>query len=492
MTNNFEQKPLWAKAPSGRVINIPILGVCGEFGSGKTLFGASIAPGNHPPNHPFAGKPRTGIIDAEMSSTTYEGSALAFERFDLPAMLMQNRASGFTPIELYEKCRSLIDSIPNDQYDVLIIDPVTDIDSGLTDYVKANCSKFGLSSRQLEKSSGLLWGVVKDQWNNWLLQIAQKCKTFVFTAHMRDHYIGNMPSGKREPKGKETLGKLASLYLELLRKPGKDGKVPAAPTARIIKGRLCDMILDADGEIQNVELLPPIFENCTPKTIRAFIATPPTEKAVVPEGHLDGDMKMAFQALIETQRNEANQAELQILELRKGLQPQVLPIPATKTEPVQPVKPIPLKPAVLPTTEALGTPVEPVTENQKSPVEPPFETKTDEPEPAKPTREEMTSAIKSAHVEKVFSQDEFKAVLDEFSVQQISKLSDEQNTPRLHFGGGVFGVLAAMLDIPRSKLDELARQAKDKSMFVSSLKTKETMRQLLVAQTQERDAKEVF
>lgn len=44
---------LWAKAPSGRIIDIPILGVCGEFGSGKTLFGASIAPGNHPEGYQY-------------------------------------------------------------------------------------------------------------------------------------------------------------------------------------------------------------------------------------------------------------------------------------------------------------------------------------------------------------------------------------------------------------------------------------------------------
>lgn len=149
---------LWAKAPSGRIIDIPILGVCGEFGSGKTLFGASIATGNHPEGHPFAGKSRTGIIDLEMSSATYEGSVLGFERIDLPAMLMKGRSGGFKPVEVYEATKKMIDSIPNGRFDVLMIDPVTDIDSGLTEYVKKNCTQFGLTSRQIEKSSGLLWG----------------------------------------------------------------------------------------------------------------------------------------------------------------------------------------------------------------------------------------------------------------------------------------------------------------------------------------------
>lgn len=516
---------LWAKAPSGRIIDIPILGVCGEFGSGKTLFGASIAPGNHPEGHPYAGKPRTGIIDVEMSSATYEGSVLGFERFDLPAMLMKNRAGGFKPIELYEACRKLIDSIPNGRFDVLMIDPVTDIDSGLSDYVRENCKNFGLTSAKIEKSSGLFWGVVKDQWNNWLLQIAQKCKTFVFTAHMRDHYIGSQPSGKREPKGKETLGKLASIYLELSRKPGKDRTVPKSPTARIIKGRLCDMILDAEGDIQNIELLPPIFENCTPKRIRQFIQSPPTENVVVPEGHLDSDMKLAFQALIETQRNEANQAELQLMERQKELRSTLPVLPIAKAEQpkpatlegtvqkalghtgnnftkltftVDPSSPVSIKPVALPSmpipsasapaVESTPVAVEPVEEKpplSKAPDDPPFE--TDKPDPSK---DEMIAEIKGAHSDKVFSSDEFKAVLTDFGVSKLSELSDE-NLGELYRSVQLSKVILHMADslkVPRSKLDELAKMAGDKSVFVSKLKTKMHLHQLL----EEQDKKEVF
>ena len=512
---------LWAKAPSGRIIDIPILGVCGEFGSGKTLFGASIAPGNHPEGHPYAGKPRTGIIDVEMSSATYEGSALGFERFDLPAMLMKNRSGGFTPIELFEACRKLIDSIPNERFDVLMIDPVTDIDSGLTDYVRANCTKFGLTTRQLEKSSGLLWGVVKNQWNNWLLQIAQKCKTFVFTAHMRDHYIGNMPSGKREPKGKETLGKLASIYLELNRKPGKDGTVPKAPTARIIKGRLCDMFIDAEGDIQNIELLPPVFENCTPKRIRQFIQSPPTEKVVVPEGHLDNDMKLAFQALIETQRNEANQAELQLLDRQKELRSTLptAPIPKPETTEkvvnveavtrsgeaqkftVSPLKavslpsvPIPNVPPVVAPVEVVAAPPEsapaPLTEQAATSEpsnEPPFEVD-------KISKEEMVSHIKKSHGEKLFTSEEFKMILDDAGAAKLSELSNDQveelyrNVCRMES----IAYMADSLGVPRSKLDELAKMAGDKTAFVSKLKTKLHLHELLSAQMEERDKKDVF
>ena len=473
---------LWAKAPSGRVIDIPIIGVCGEFGSGKTLFGASIAPGNHPEGHPFAGKPRTGIIDVEMSSATYEGSALGFERFDLPATIMKDKLGGFTPIELYEACKKLVDSIPNGRFDVLMIDPVTDIDSGLTDYVKTNCTKFGLTTRQLEKSSGLLWGVVKDQWNNLLLQIAQKCKTFVFSAHMRDHYIGNMPSGKREPKGKETLGKLASVYFELNRKP-VNGVVPKAPTARIIKGRLCDTTIDANGELVNIELLPPVFENCTPKTIRTFIQNPPKEQAMVPEGHLDADMKLAFQALIETQRNEANQAQLQILEHQSARQATfpsaIAPIPAQKiptaTEMVaNAIAPVPLvKPVALPVAAPLPSPVPSSVESAIDLVQavlPPPSTET----PWDPTPEQMIAVIKTAHGLGTFTADDLKAFLSTNGAAKLSELSTEKLTELWEGVELVTEIYekADKIGLPRFKLEDFAKMAKEESAFRSKNSTK--------------------
>ena len=303
---------LWGTSPSGKEIRIPVIGLCGEFEAGKTIFALTIAPGKHPDGHPFEGKERTGVIDTEKSSETYEASELGFKRFDLPAEIMKRYPQGYTPIQLYEGFRKFVDSLPNDRFDVLVVDPITDIDTGVTEYVKQNCTKFGLTQKQLERSSGLLWGAVKELWNQMLLQLAAKTKTFVFTAHMRDVYVGNTPSGKREPKGKETLMKLATLYLELQRKPNLKGEVPTVPRGVRLKSRLSDIRVSDTGEVQTVSLIPKVFDDCTPAKIRQLLAHPVAESEAFVDEHLTPDMRIAYQLALETQRNEANQAELEL------------------------------------------------------------------------------------------------------------------------------------------------------------------------------------
>ena len=313
------KQSLWGESPSGKEINIPVLGLCGEFESGKTLFAITIAPGNHPEGHAFAEKERTGVVDTEKSSETYESSDLGFKRFDLPAEVLKKYPNGYTPIQLYEGFRSFIDKLPNDRFDVLVVDPITDIDTGVTEYVKQNPTKFGMTAKQLEKTSGLLWGAVKELWNQILLQLTAKTKTFVFTAHMRDVYVGNTPSGKREPKGKETLMKLATLYLELQRKPNQKGEVPTVPKAVRLKSRLSDIRILEPGEIETVQLIPKVFDNCTPARVRQLLAKPESETQGYNEEHLTEDMRLAYSLALETQRNEANQAELELAQRKEKL-----------------------------------------------------------------------------------------------------------------------------------------------------------------------------
>ena len=332
------KKSLWGVTPNGTEINIPVLGICGEFSSGKTLFGLTIAPGVHPEGHAFAGKNRTLVIDAEKSSLTY--NSLPFDRVDVPDELMLIHKGSYSPIQMFEWFKSYLEKIPAGRYDVIFIDPITDFDSGLTDYVKQNISKFGMTAKQLEKSSGLLWGIVKEQWNLLLNQIATKCKTFVFSAHMGFVWVGSVPTTKREPRGKETLTKLASLYLELIRVPDKNGIKPTIPSGKIIKGRVSEHLFDATtGEIQSTELIPISMPKCTPTEIRNYIASPFKGENVVTESPIDENVLLAFKADIERNRNEANQGELEILRSRQQLAEIQRDFDAKKSEPKQTEEP---------------------------------------------------------------------------------------------------------------------------------------------------------
>ena len=73
--------PLWQQP-------IPVIGLTGEYQSGKTLFGLSISPG-----------PRTLVYDMEKSSLTYE--SIGFQRVDIGAEMLKLHPKGYAPIKLF-------------------------------------------------------------------------------------------------------------------------------------------------------------------------------------------------------------------------------------------------------------------------------------------------------------------------------------------------------------------------------------------------------
>lgn len=265
---------LWPATPSGAPVEIEVFGATGEYKSGKTILGLSIAPGSHPPGHPFAGKPRTLYLDFEKSGGTYGGTGC--QRVDVPARMIETHPRSYGPLDVFTWFVASIDKLAAGQFDVLIADPITDIESGLVEFVRKNCGQFGLTIGQVEKGGGLLWGAVKDYWKQVLLRLSAKVRCFYFTSHLRDEWKGNSPTGRREPKGKESLMELASLYLWLERKADDKGAVPDAPAAIVLKQRLADTSIDADtGELRIVPLMPPRIPVATVQAIRGYIASPP-------------------------------------------------------------------------------------------------------------------------------------------------------------------------------------------------------------------------
>jgi len=245
---------------------IEVLGLTGEYASGKTLFGLMIDPRN------------TLLYDAEKSAGSYEG--LGFTRVDLPAEMLRRKPGGYKPEDLFTFWLSHVRSLPTDRYSVIGLDPVSEIESGLADYVMSHPAEFGKTAAQYARSAGLFWGDVKELWKQVLCELASRCQTFYFTAHMGAEFAGGQPiPGKRKAKGKETLMELASLYLQLQRTPDTNGLIRAEPSAIVRKSRLAEARI-VNGKPQVIPLLPPRLELATPDQIREYMQSPPDYSAL--------------------------------------------------------------------------------------------------------------------------------------------------------------------------------------------------------------------
>lgn len=240
-------------------VSIPVYGVAGEYASGKTLAILSIDPEH------------TLLFDVELSAASYN-LPLA-KRIDVPAELLKIHKAGYKPIDMWLWFLDQLRKIEPGKYTVIAVDPISDIEQGLCDWVNANPAYFGRSADQYKKSGGIFWGDVKAYWKMVLADLAVRCETFAYTVHMRDQFSGASPTGKREPKGKDTLMELASLALLLERKSDAKGEVPEKPAGIVIKSRLAHTKWE-NGELKVLPILPPRLPIATPTAIREFIKRP--------------------------------------------------------------------------------------------------------------------------------------------------------------------------------------------------------------------------
>lgn len=247
------RKPLWPKP-------IPIIGGTGEFESGKTLFGLTIDPG-----------PRTLVYDIEKSSESYV--ELGFERIDVLKVMQEKYPNGYKPVDLFLWWREHVKQIQAGKYTVIMVDPVTDLERGMTDWVSANPHVFGHTPSQYAKMSGIMWGDLKDYMKSILGDIATRCETFYYTAHVGREFEGNEATKRLKVKGKATLSELASLFLWFERKPNSDGVKPDAPSAFVRKTRLLYSKM-VDGEMEMHKILPDRLPVATPKTVRGYFVNP--------------------------------------------------------------------------------------------------------------------------------------------------------------------------------------------------------------------------
>lgn len=309
-------KELWPLPIPGIVV------VTGGYWTGKSTF--TLGTGAPMQDHV--------VFDFEKSQEA-AAEQLAFEYNDVGTIMNSKYPSGYQPWQMYEEIVPMIDAIKPGTKRILVLDnasPLEDAHAGIVDKYP---QKFGLSQNQLEKSGGLKWGAIKSLYFQNLTRWKSKFDMVFVVVQLRDKYIGNTvvkdAFGKavQEPKGKETLEMLSSLFVWLKMGPG------GIPSALVLKSRIDKKVYVEDpsnppegippaylsqlkGEpgLVSVPVLPLRIPKCTWPEIREYMRHPadlfnPKPGEVPDKKEMTEDERLELRALISQNEMAIAEAE---------------------------------------------------------------------------------------------------------------------------------------------------------------------------------------
>lgn len=340
-------RPLWPQP-------IPVIVLSGEKWSGKTIFSLSIAG------------PDTIIYDTETSSLSYIDDVGA-TRIDVMEEMHKLYPKGHKAIDRYLWWIGHVRSLPTGKFKVVVCDTVNEIESGLADWVKNNPGHFGHSAAQYIKMSGIMWGDVKDHWLSIISsELKGRCETVVLITHMGNVWgADNKPTGKRKPKGKDTLLQVSSLFLEMERKKDAQGNLPKFPSAIVVKDRIARMRFDAtNGEMAVNPLLPPRVPKATPAEIRRIMLQGGIDFAnlapdqMAPEEAVTEDERAAVRLATAEAERDTEQARLARADREQAASHRATtaPAPAPQARTPDPASVAPAATAVSPPTNGTAGP----------------------------------------------------------------------------------------------------------------------------------------
>ena len=284
-------------------IEISVVGVTGPFGSGKSLFIASIDPEH------------SRIYDFEKSLLSYK--QLGFEHVDVHAELLKKYEKGYTPLQIFKWWRSDVLGIEPGKYSVIGVDPISDIEDGMVEWVKSRHAEWGFKTADgFVSTGGIFWNRVRSEWKLLLSDISARCQTFAFTTHLAQVWKNGKPTTQVKAKGKSTLRELSSLFLHMERAPEQ-----LVPSANVEKTRL-SITKVVDGEIMINPILPPRLPKATPKAIREYVLNPPefghlTDEEQYTEKELSEEDRLAIEQDIAETKRIAAETELKTEQMRE-------------------------------------------------------------------------------------------------------------------------------------------------------------------------------
>lgn len=240
------QGPLWHDR------KIPVLGVHGEIGSGKTTFMLDIACG-------------------------------PVKYMDIPGEMVKLYPNGYRPLHVYLWFMSVIKAIPAGMFRVIALDVAEEIEAGLAEWVWDNALYFNHTQAQYKGMPAIYQSDITNLWKLTLGDLSSRCETFAFANHMGHVWGEKKPTGERKAKGRPVLKQLAAMIVRLERKKDEAGNVPARPSGSIDIGEGGKARLRRRVNGEWAPILPPRLPVASPDAIRAYILTPPDYRNLKPE-----------------------------------------------------------------------------------------------------------------------------------------------------------------------------------------------------------------
>ena len=318
---------------------IPVVLISGAVNSGKTLFGLLIDPNCRRPKSEV--EPTTILWDQEGSADSYEaglnfthkdtraGVAMGAHRQiiepspDDPRWLAILKKQADSPAAaMFRAWYLCMLGVEPGRYELGICDTFTPLQDGMVDWLRRHPESFGRTINEYTRASSMfLWPDVKAMLSHILaIDCRLRFQTFVMNVHLKNEWTAGAKTGKLIAEGLDVLEKLATLHLELDRKPREKGKdAPRVPSAIVKKERL--VRFSADGN--DSPILPPRIPECTPDAIRKYIASPPDFAKLkveerLPDSSMTGEEQLRMQAMISENNRVAEESRLSVMELARA------------------------------------------------------------------------------------------------------------------------------------------------------------------------------
>ena len=258
--------------PPGQIQPRGLCHVTGPPGVGKSLFAIGlIAEGLDPK--------RVAVLDCEQSLMIHDAQLGFGVYHDIIAMRSRDLGITAQPRHLFQMMASLVNDIPDrgidpeHEVDLIIVDNVSPLESGIVDEVETNHESYGITPGQMRKMEAVKWGPIKRLYSNFIQNLANKAPLYVFTSQLSQVWAprGGPVPGLFRPKGKKDILEQQTflrVWLQL-------NSSRPEPSGLVMKSRLVRPIRMNGGKLIWQSMLPRRLPVCTWGAIREYFAAPP-------------------------------------------------------------------------------------------------------------------------------------------------------------------------------------------------------------------------
>ena len=239
--------------------------VTGPPGVGKSLFAIGLITEGLDPK-------RVAILDCEQSLMIHDAQLEFGVYHDIIAMRSKDLGITAQPRHLFQMMVSLVNDIPDESMDLIVVDNVSPLESGIVDEVETNYESYGITPGQMKRMAAVKWGPIKRLYSNFIQNLANKAPMYVFTSQLSQVWAKGQPvPGLFRPKGKkDILEQQTFLRLWLQLNPSRP-----EPAGLVMKSRLVRPIRMNGGKLVWQSMLPRRLPVCTWGAIREYFAAPP-------------------------------------------------------------------------------------------------------------------------------------------------------------------------------------------------------------------------